>query len=97
MQNVQRLRERAREVRVREAQERAQEILRKYSHGPLRCECCGFQPLQHARLVNNRLLGPECSRPGHAYPCNSNMRRTSQPYAPRTQQNSSLGQGVGGG
>jgi hypothetical protein len=69
MQNIQRLRGQAKEIRVREAQQQAREILTQYAYGPLVCECCGFIGLARASIVNGRLVGPECAKPGHRYPC----------------------------
>ncbi len=69
IQQVDRLRELARDMKVKAYQERAREILARYGYGPLRCDCCGYTPLQRARLLNGRLVGPECAKPGHQYPC----------------------------
>jgi hypothetical protein len=62
------LRRLALESRVKLAQRRALDILENYGKG-LTCDCCGYTPLQRATLINGRLLGPECTKTGHVYPC----------------------------
>ncbi len=67
--DIQQLRRLAKEQQAATVTEEANMILSRYGSGPLTCECCGFKGLQRAKIVDGRLLGPECSRAGHRFPC----------------------------
>lgn len=59
----------AQKARQLRAEKNAREVYARYGTAALRCECCGYTPLQKAKIVDGRLLGPECSRAGHRFPC----------------------------
>ncbi len=69
MTQIQRLRVLSKEQEEARVTEDARVILSRYGPGPLSCECCGYTPLQKAKIEDGRLLGPECSRPDHHFPC----------------------------